>query len=218
MFPLSRLYVNRILYVWEYIFLQSEAFGSLLYFTAVYTWGHVFRHLLLIFLPLWNQFKFSSKAIWGLTWGAQYPFPRKNTDFWKESKITLWKSHVPTLFWLINFLWVIPQWSESSTCLQIGFDFLSWVWFFVCFLCCLESFPQSLDFDTMQADVQLLLLRCFFFSSLGSPELNGSCTIYFMPYCSCYHFAPKMFSSYLITSSLRLTVCWHTIHSCVSLT
>lgn len=163
MFPLSRLYVNRILYVWEYIFLQSEAFGSLLYFTAVYTWGHVFRHLLLIFLPLWNQFKFSSKAIWGLTWGAQYPFPRKNTDFWKESKITLWKSHVPTLFWLINFLWVIPQWSESSTCLQIGFDFLSWVWFFVCFLCCLESFPQSLDFDTMQADVQLLLLRCFFF-------------------------------------------------------
>lgn len=163
MFPLSHLYVNRILYVWEYIFLQSEAFGSLLYFTAVYTWGHVFRHLLLIFLPLWNQFKFSSKAIWGLTWGAQYLFPRKNTDFWKESKITLWKSHVPTLFWLTNFLWVIPQWSESSTCLQIGFDFLSWVWFLVCFLCCLESFPQSLDFDTMQADVQLLLLRCFFF-------------------------------------------------------
>lgn len=47
----------------------------------------------------------------------------------------------------------------------------------------------------------------FFFSpSLGSPELNGSCTIYLMSYCSCYHFAPKMFSSYSITLSLRLIV------------
>lgn len=39
----------------------------------------------------------------------------------------------------------------------------------VCFLCCLASFAQSLDSDTMQARVQLLLLLFFFpfFSHLG---------------------------------------------------
>ena len=58
MFPLSHLYINRALYVGEYIFLQSEAFGSLLYFTAVYTWGHVFGHWLLIFLPPASSFSY----------------------------------------------------------------------------------------------------------------------------------------------------------------
>ena len=99
---------------------------------------------------------------------------------------------------------MIPWWYEASTCLQTGFDFLDWIQFLVCFFC-LESFPQSLDFDTVQNYVQLLLLFFSFFS-LRSPELNGSCTIYLMPYCSCYHFAPKMFSSYSITLSLRFNV------------
>lgn len=100
---------------------------------------------------------------------------------------------------------MIPWWSESSTCLQTGFDFLDWIRFLVCFFCCLESFPQSLDFDTAKL---CSTPAAFFFSffSLGSPELNGSCTVYLMPYYSCYHFAPKMFSSYSITLSLRFNV------------
>lgn len=46
----------------------------------------------------------------------------------------------------------------------------------------------------------------FSFFSLRSPELSGSCTIYLMLYCSGYHCAPKMFSSYSITLSLRLII------------
>lgn len=45
-----------------------------------------------------------------------------------------------------------------------------------------------------------------FLFSFFSLELNGSCTVYPMPYYSCYHFAPKMFSSYSITLSLRFNV------------
>lgn len=94
-------------------------------------------------------------------WGAPYIFPRKNTEFWKGSKITLWKSYVPTLFWLINSLCVIPQWSKSPMCLQIGFAFLSWVWFL-----CMFPLPSRVfrsPWTLTQCKLMFDSCCCFFF-------------------------------------------------------
>lgn len=61
------------------------------------------------------------------------------------------------------------------------------------------SFPQSWTWTLLR--LMLPLLRIFF--PIWVSWAGWSCTIYFMPYCSCYHFAPKMFSFCLITLSVH---------------
>lgn len=100
--------------------------------------------------PVWTQFKLSSKAVWGLPWGTVH--------ISKEEHGTLRKvvrEHYGNL--LFQFcscsliLCVMPQWWTSSARPEPGAAFLNQVGV-------LRTFPWSLDFDTKQAHVPLLLL------------------------------------------------------------
>lgn len=85
---LPHLHANRVLHIWEYMVLQSEAVGPLPSFTLstleATCLGTDFWFSCL--QPVWTLFKLSSKAVRGLTWGTQSLFLRKNTEFWEKQE------------------------------------------------------------------------------------------------------------------------------------